>query len=194
MTHEEALLYFPIMNGAEIDDLYENRVFELQQFFLKQVPLSRLYRAKIKRMRLEHQAYLELGGICESNPMDLPDLITTLSPYLLEVTRVYQTNLSQLKSTVIRVSTLIQLETVSTLFIANMENYARAFHYSEKSSVVRVTQPEDELKLLQELILLDQEERITFAQISNLNMNSHVRREANRLSLWLEMEADERTV
>ena len=62
MTNKEALLFFPLTKESEIEDLYEELLFEYKQFFINKFPLKKVFEAKEKKMLQMQKAYIHLGG------------------------------------------------------------------------------------------------------------------------------------
>lgn len=191
MTAEEALLYLP-QGDQELEEVYEARLFEMQQFLLRQVPLTRLFRSKIQGMLRIQEAYEALGGV-SSAKFEIPSLREANSESLLEAVRTYQDNLSCLKTNVMRSTSFFHLEMLADALLDNMRRYARTLAI-DGGETGKITQAEDEMEVLRVLKQLEAEGRATKACILELDADNHVRREANRLSLWLKMEKDDGAV
>lgn len=194
MTSEEALLYLSI-GELDPEEAYEVRVFEMRQFFLKQVPVSRLYRTKIQRMLLEQEAFEALGVKSFTADFELPVLMQANSSSLLDLVRSYQRNSSHIKSALVRASSLAQLMDLSKSLLENMRNYGEGMACSDENGVQpKLTQAVDEMDVLAEVQRLAKEAMDRIECISQLDSDNPVRKEANRLSLWLKMEMDDRAV
>lgn len=191
MTIEEALVFLPVHVGEELLEVYEARVFTMQQFFLKQVPVSRLFRAKKERMLLEQEAYGILGGVVDDTILQCPEIRLANSDSLLEVVRVFHENRSRLNAALMRANSMEQLFLLSDLLLENMRNYALSMAVTGEVEGVKITKPEDEMELLSELKVLESKGKMNREVISELDSENCVRKEAIRLSLWLKMELDE---
>ncbi len=194
MTPEEALLFLPL-EDQELDVVYEDRLFDMKQFFLRQVPFSRLYASKVEKMKRLQEAYLALGGKDFTDEGMEAGVKFQKASTLLEGAKAYQANLSFLKAEVMRTSSFPELTKVSERLLKNMRHYAEAFEWQDaETEAVRVSQAPDEMELLAELSRLDNQGIQHPAQLAELNPDNCVRKEANRLSLWLKMEMDERAI
>jgi hypothetical protein len=194
VTPEEALLFLPL-EDQELNEVYEDRLFDMKQFFLRQVPVSRLYASKVEKMKRLQEAYLALGGKDFTDHGSEGEMKLQIAPTLLESAKVYQGNLSALKAQVMRATSFPQLIKVSERLLKNMRYYAEAFAWkNQETESVRVSQAPDEMELLAELNRLDNQGIQHLARLAELNPDNCVRKEANRLSLWLKMEMDERAI
>ena len=63
MTLEEANLFFPCDDIEDIEELYEERLFEYKQFFLSKPIISKVYQAKLSKLMKMHEAFLVISGL-----------------------------------------------------------------------------------------------------------------------------------
>ncbi|WP_146194121.1 hypothetical protein [Brumimicrobium oceani] len=60
MTKEQAQLFFPYSPGDDLEDLWEQRLFEQKQFFLMRPPIHLVWKSKLKKLEQEYIAFLTL--------------------------------------------------------------------------------------------------------------------------------------
>jgi hypothetical protein len=61
MTRNEALIFFPLSKYEDLEDLYEERLFDYKSFFLNKPIIRNTFEAKKNKMLQMHMAYLILG-------------------------------------------------------------------------------------------------------------------------------------
>lgn len=61
MTKEEAQLYLPWDGSADLDDIWEEKRFEFQQFFLTRPPVAKVFRARLAKLKKVYLAYLSFS-------------------------------------------------------------------------------------------------------------------------------------
>ena len=66
MTREDALLYLPFEDEDELEDLYEDKLFEFKQKVLVAAPSTKLYQYHLTKLSKVHAAYLHLTA--SANP------------------------------------------------------------------------------------------------------------------------------
>ncbi|MBI1837249.1 MAG: hypothetical protein HYR91_08300 [Flavobacteriia bacterium] len=62
MTKEEAYLFFSFTDEDELEEVYEQQLFDYKQFFISKNPIRKVFRAKVQKMKKMHEAYLLLEG------------------------------------------------------------------------------------------------------------------------------------
>ena len=190
MTKEEALIYLPVSDGVDLEDVYDERMFSFREFFISSVPTTALYSAKISQLKMIHKAYEILAD--EKIAADFSEL--ELLPYteenIFDLVIAFQKNNSSFKYQVMMSESMLDLIDLAEQMLINMKNYALCWRLDLKLEGVdvKVTQPTDELELLKELELLHKDGRATLAEIPKLNSKSCVFKEAIRLSLWRKLE------
>jgi len=60
MTKEQADLFFPYSPDDDLEDLWEQRLFEQKQFFLTRPPIRMVWMSRIKKLEKQFQAFLVL--------------------------------------------------------------------------------------------------------------------------------------
>lgn len=60
MTKEQAHLFFPHTEEDDLEDLWEQRLFEQKQFFLTRPPIRVVWMSRLKKLEKQYQAFLVL--------------------------------------------------------------------------------------------------------------------------------------
>ena len=104
MTKKEAFLFFPFEEDDDLDDLYEERLFEFKQFFITKFPLEKVFFAKEKKMLQMHLAFIYLSESTEKSPIqrELPTI--SFSTNIKESFQLYQQHRSTLKNNILQSS------------------------------------------------------------------------------------------
>jgi len=70
----QAKIYFSnFENEDELDDLFEDEVFKIKQFLISNFPTSKVFKAKLDKLKKLESAYTVLGG--SQKKTELPNLI-----------------------------------------------------------------------------------------------------------------------
>ena len=109
MTKKEALLFFPLPQDEDIEDFYEELLFEYKQFFISKFPINKVFIAKEKKMLQMHEAYLLLGGEKKYRDFLNFEIPITLPPTIKECFEIYQQNRNLLKSKILKASTFYEI-------------------------------------------------------------------------------------
>ena len=60
MTNQQAHLFFPHTSEDDLEDLWEQRLFEQKQFFLTRPPIRIVWMSRLKKLEKQYQGYLVL--------------------------------------------------------------------------------------------------------------------------------------
>lgn len=196
MTLEEAQLYLPLEDIDDLDNVYEDRLFEMMRFLLSNVPVSKVTEAKIQLMRKIHQAYEFYAKEEINDHFDPIELIPYDAQNLFDLTVDYQRNLTLLRNKLVPISSFLEMIVLAEQFLQNMREYAACWdmEHLEIPNDIRITRPEDEVELLIELERLSKEGELTMKDVFTLPLENPVRREAIRLSLWHKREVNDRAI
>ena len=123
MNQKEALLFFPLKNEDEIEDLYEELLFEYKQFFITKFPIKKIFSAKQKKMLQMHDAYLLLGG--KSSNLHLSDSSKKIdfSNAIRECFQNYQSERNSLKNNILKSSNCNEIRYFLDKLFLLQENY-----------------------------------------------------------------------
>ena len=193
MNREEALIYLPIDDENDAQDLYEEKLFELKQFFLSRFPMTKLINARLLKFGKIEEAYRALGGeIAEELSSDRKDY--PLFDSFHDLYKWYNQERNTLR---LQLSSADSLSVVSNV----MKEYLRATrHYATHWKVPTHEIDDTTIKLgvepnpmdLQSAInALSHQEKLNSEYILSLPDENCLKSEAKRLSLWLNFEIDE---
>lgn len=99
MTKEDALLYFPYNNEIDIDDLYDELLFEQKQFLSNRMPISKVFNSRIARLKKIDEAFVFFGGKNEA-ALDELKLLVYDNDSIYESYQVFQKNLNQVRPSI----------------------------------------------------------------------------------------------
>jgi len=192
MNREEALLYLSLDQDVDLEDIYDERLYELRQFFILNVPTSKVFNAKIDVLEKIQKAYTVLGGKTKSELFSKVEILDYSTDVVRDLVHRFHENTSKLKTSAISASTVPDLISVANQMVENMRLYAACWRVELPVSVsdVRITQPSDSVDLLIELERLGKAGFNETREISELNSESLVYKEAIRLSLWNKLEGN----
>lgn len=192
MNYEDALIYLPLEDGKDVEDVYEERLFELRMFFLARVPVSKVFNAKIELLKKIEEAYKLLSNDHADSDYSPVNLKAYDSELLLDLVSTFQQNTSLLKGEIVRCSSAKMLIFLVSQMLENMRNYARKWDLNLplEASEIRVTVAPDEVGLLLEIEHMKSDGIISLRDLVKLNSNSLLYREAIRLSLWNKLEGN----
>lgn len=191
MTKEQAHLFFPHSEGDDLEDLWEQRFFELKQYFLTHPPIRMVWMSRIKKMEKQYYAFLLLTN--QEKPEEKThtnlDIKTTFSEEFVTAFHQFhkQRNLHKTK--------LLQAQTCGALVNA-IEDWLRTeFLYAEYWTVeeseqndlkVAKSKEPDPMEFLQDLkkteILIDSPMIKTLKENYNI-LSENVKKEVKRLTL-----------
>src|SRR3989338_8440800 len=192
MTPEDARLYLPIEDLADLEDVFDDRLFEMRLFLLSTVPVTKVMEAKIQLMCKIHQAY-EFYAMKEvKGHFDPIELLPYDTLSLFDLTVTFQRNMSLLRKRISGSGSFLELMVAAEQLLQNMREYAARWQmeHAEVPDDIRITRPEDEVELLTELERLSKDGDLTMEDVSKLSLANKVRREAIRLSLWHKREVN----
>lgn len=189
MTEKEACLYFPHDANDDLDELWEERLFEQKQFFLTRPPLKKVFDARLKKLEQQYRAYLTL-----KNEMDkVKSLRNEEVPYsfsqnLIECFNLYHEYRNNFKQKALQTIDFESLKKVVSSWLTMELAYARQWFNRDvlalEIEVMKSKEP-DPMNLLNGLKLAEQKNIKTFTALhSCLNdVNETVLKEVKRLTL-----------
>jgi hypothetical protein len=130
MNNKEALLFFPLKENDDIEELYEDLLFEYKQFFITKFPLKKVFEAKEKKMIQMQTAYSFLGGKHSEDLEERNDKSYHFPTEIKECFINYQQERNILKNNILRATSAFEICEQIKLLI-NLQN-----SYSEKWTVV----------------------------------------------------------
>ena len=187
MTQKEALLFFPHTNEVEIEDLYEELLFEYKQFFINKFPLKKVFEAKEKKMLQMQKAYIHLGGkhsVCFSKSI-VNNYNFPLS--IKESFQLYQKERNILKNNILKSISTIELSFFINKLFNLQESYTKKWLIVSNlpDTEIQITNEPDPMSLLNAINEFNSKGGITFDDLNTKrNISPYLLlNEAKRLSL-----------
>ncbi len=181
----EANLYLPIESKDDLDDAYDEALFELKQFFLNRIPSSKLIRLKESKMNKLQLAFEFYGGVVGSR-MELSKLKSFETKVVQEAFNLYQSQNNKLKVNLASATNILDLILVLEQQVTLLAMYASMFPDVHGEGVKIMKEP-DLIEMAEEL---EKQKELKFDAISELDTENCIYKEAIRLSLWLKLEKD----
>ena len=155
MTQQEAFDYFKSSDEEEIEEIYEEKLFEYKKFFLSKVPVDKLFRGRISQLVQLQAAYTAAMASDEkkiaftlSEFSLLPEQYDLLSVFF----SAYQKVKNELKQKISRSSQANELIVLAEALVSLEKEYAKAW-YSEivTDESVIVSKEPDPMYLLESI-------------------------------------------
>lgn len=90
MTPQEAKIFLPHDDFEELEDVYEQKLFEAKQFFLSKFPISKVIDGRIKKLALIEQAWEVLSNEKHSQETPSEDFAFSNTQNLSQIWNEYQ--------------------------------------------------------------------------------------------------------
>jgi hypothetical protein len=196
MDPSKAKLHFPIQDGDDLQDLYDEQIFNYKQFFLNHAPSTKLFHSKLRKLQLMHDAFIFFGG---SDDLECEKWLK-LKPYegnlVQEVYNVFQVNSNEIKLKISKCNNARCLTRFAEIRIKNLHDYASMWVIDIEESVndVLISKEADEMLMIAAIKLFNAQGFNTFKEATQLDLGNVLRKESIRLSLWLKMESDVTTI
>lgn len=183
-------LYFPEFEDLdELNDQYEEYLFENKQFFTSRFPVEKVFEAKISKLIKMNKSYVSLGGYVRGKTSIESQLKLKLSDDLFELFNNYQLFKSNILREIHKSSSVEELIYYVRKWCEEVRAYAEKWCFSgfDKKDVI-VSKSPNEMELLNSFRELNKSEgKISIEVIKNLPSLNPLYREAIRLSLLLKL-------
>ncbi|MFT5859093.1 MAG: hypothetical protein ACI865_001190 [Flavobacteriaceae bacterium] len=191
MTREEAMIYLPVEDGQDIHDAYEEQLFTAKQFFLNRFPIAKVMNGRLEKLRRVHKAYLILGGHSDVfEPIEIDALVSRTS--ISEAFSEYNRSRNILKIELNRSKSVPQIDWIMRQSFNVTRNYALLWRVEERAMEnIIVGKEPDPMEILSAIKDVESTRHLSFDDLSSLDEENPLKREAKRLSLWLKMEGNE---
>lgn len=196
MNREEALIYLPVDDENDAQDLYEEKLFELKQFFLNRFPMTKLVNARLSKFGKIEEAYRALGGGIQetSNIMSVSypafDSIHDLYSW-------YNREKNALRLQLLSAGFLDEVARVLDEYILTTRHYAVYWKVTvnevDKSEIKLGIEP-NPMDIQSALNILSDQKKLDSEYIFSLPDENCLKSEAKRLSLWLNFESNEQSI
>lgn len=149
MTNQEIQLYFPHKLDDNLEDLYEERLFEFKQFFLMKPVILKVFNAKIERLRKFETAY---RFALKSD--DNKELHETLKPSYFQTNNIltcfnnYQEIKNEFKKSILQINNSDKLILIIDHFLKSTLNYINKWENVEIEDEILISKEPDPMELL----------------------------------------------
>lgn len=194
MTEEEAKLFLSVEDNDEIVDVYEEKLFELKQFFLNRFPVTKLIRSKLASFEKVETAYRVLGGDVEITHRQGEQFFPNAFDSLKEVFTWYYQQKNTVRLQIMAAQSHDDLAQVMKQYVQVAQYYAKQWEVSlqeeDKVGIAIGSEP-DPMDIQTELNRHETEGKDFETFILSLPNENCLKSEAKRLSLWLKFESNE---
>ncbi len=192
MTESEARLYLPFSDEDDLDEIFEEKLFEQKQFFLPRMPVSKVISSRLDKMQKIEDAFRYFGGEVEPFHPNEIQLQPYASENIKEVFSLHELNKNTIKLQLNRALSVEEMRFFLKQWIEITMTYAKKWKLNVISpdAGVKVSNEPDAMFLLDEITKFEQLGFSTFDDLQHLLTDSPLMLEANRLSLWLKLEND----
>ena len=171
MTRDEAQLYFH--ENEDINEKYETLLFECKQLLISRLPTTKLFNAALKRMHLNSQAYIVLGGQ-EVNFTPRTEKINRYSSnQVSETVTEFYLESNRLKLLLFNSNSFVELKYNCNQLILNLKEFALKWVISLEGievGDVKISTIPNPMNVLSAVELFNQE---GFNYFNEININEH---------------------
>ena len=196
MTKEEALIYLPLDEYNDLEDLYDEKLFELKQFFLNRFPMSKLVNARLSKFEKVEEAFAVLGGRVSKESregnIELPEFDNLHDVYIW-----YNHEKNTLRLHLSSSRSCTEVRAVLVEYLRLTIHYAKFWEVSLEegdSEGVKIGTEPNPMDIQAALKELSEIEKLDSQYILTLPNENSLKSEAKRLSLWLNFESNEQSI
>ncbi len=193
MNREEALIYLLVDEENDAQDLYDQKLFELKQFFLSRFPMTKLINARLLKFEKVEEAFRALGGTIpyavspnkKTNPTF--DSIHDLFKWYNVEKNLVRLELASAKS-------LNEITNILNEYLRITIEYATYWQvpvHEEDKSILKLSVEPNPMDIQSALNALSDQIKLDSEYILSLPDENCLKSEAKRLSLWLNFEINE---
>lgn len=155
MDRSEALLFFPVESGDDLEDFYEERLFEVKQFLLTRPPIAKVFQSKIKKLKKMQAAYELLSEKTAKTAINFQALPQPdFSSIVISCFHQLHDYRTAIKSQVLKSESVTELSSVLNSWLKVELKYQENWRYPETendSQNVIISKEPDPMELLAEL-------------------------------------------
>lgn len=190
MTEKEALLFFPHNPEDDLDDLWEQRLFEQKQFFLTRPPIAKVFEARMKKLEKQYKAYLFLIDQHDKiKAISNSDYKYTFPDEIIQAFNVYHQSRNKFKHEVLRSMDYQSLKTVIDSWMILEKAYASKWandqSIKDEIEVIKSKEPDPMIILEKLKTELSKKNIETFDNLQTQYnvLDEVIRKEVKRLTL-----------
>lgn len=186
MTKEEARLFFPFTEEDDLNDLYEERLFEYKQFFLTRPVVKRVFQARLDKLLKMDAAYRVVVDQPESEKLSSTAALPVFPDEVLKAYQLYEQEKAKMRQQLALardVATIrFQVDALIELTAAYQQKW---MNESVMDESINVSKEPDPMELLRSIRAFEEAGGQTFADVPRINADSVLLNEMKRVSLLL---------
>lgn len=193
MTVEEALIYLPVDDANDAQDLYEEHLFELKQFFLNRFPVTKLINSRLTKFKKIEEAYIALGGqratFSQVTSKEYPIFDSMHSLYSW-----YNVEKNTIRLQLSSANSHDEVAFILNNYIELTRFYASFWQVKVEErdkSIIKIGVEPNPMDLQEAMNALSDHQTLDAEYIFSLPEDNCLKSEAKRLSLWLNFEMNE---
>ena len=124
MTSKEAILFFPLEKGDDINDVFEDQLFEYKQFFISKFPIGKVFISKLIKMNQMYEAFIMLGGKEKNKDFAQNYIQPTFTNNIKQTFHEYQQIRNLIKSNILRAESPIEIEFIVHYLLEIQKKYS----------------------------------------------------------------------
>lgn len=187
MNEEEALRVLEISDVSELQDAYDDHLFEFRQFLLQKVPFRKLIESRKRKLERFIEAFSALGVERDADEVGPEDKLEGDS--LQSLFADFNSKRNQIKLMISSADSFSRLLNLADHQLCLYRNYALNWLVSELDleNVIASVEP-DPMDITEAMKEHGDPE---ISEILNLPVNNPLHKELKRLNLWLKLDKDE---
>jgi hypothetical protein len=191
MTNKEALAILGIANPDEVEDAFEERLFELKQYFLTKPLISKLYRSQSEKIVHLCQAAYHFGLEFHQDPLVISEQWGGFTGEIAHDYLAFEKHRSSFKECLMKTSDGVRIAQLVDQLLKIQEEYLTLWPEIKGEGVILGKEP-DPMELLSGIKELQKIGIYRFEQLNNqmLEIPSVLLNEWKRLSLLSKKDAE----
>lgn len=187
MTIEEAKLFFKLEEDEDIQDAYDDQLFEFKQFFLSKPIVSKVFKSKLEKLTKFEEAFCLLTN-SRFKPLTTEVTSIDFSDQVLEAFQRFEQLKSELKQQISLATTSLELMQKVHLLLEVSYSYYQKWKTSEilPVEIDVIAKDPDAMELLTEIRVFNSQGGVCFQDISSQKNQPVLMKEMKRVSLLLE--------
>jgi hypothetical protein len=185
-------LFFPHQEGDDLEEIYEELLFQDKQFFTTKAIVPKVFRARLEKMKTREGAYRRLSGTKASGELDFSSLLYERSNDLLQNYLNFQKFRAEVMQYLYRANELLQVVDLMEKLIKVYMEYLAKWQLNDiiESKEILISKEPDPTDLFNSLKSFSDAGGKNVNEIQTLFFNgkSLLETEAKRLSLLLQFE------
>lgn len=166
MTSQEIQLYFPHTPDDNLEDLFEERLFEFKQFFLTKAVIPKVFRAKIERLKKFDTAYhFALKRDVNNSSLKTNEPSHFQSNDILTNFNEYQRIKNEFKKCILQTDEASKLILIVDQFLKSTLNYIIKWKNVEIDEEILISKEPDPMELLKAIKVFNSKGGFEFSDI-----------------------------